>query len=279
MNDISAEARALLRAARDEFEASSEDCARIDRALTTRLGLAAGAIVGATTATTVSAATAGATGTAVAGASGATVAIAAKWVAAALLLAAVGAGGGSMYRSSNHAPAASTARSVEAPPHALATAAATAMPSPNIVSLSSSSDPSGTEHVPVPIASLAVPRAPTPFALQGPTKAAAARLSEASDPTLGAETQLLRRADQALRIGDPARALELLDEHARTFPDGVLAEERSAERVTTLCTLGRVNQARSEAARFLAIHADSPLAKVVRGSCGGVEPGNGPAVP
>jgi hypothetical protein len=89
----------------------------------------------------------------------------------------------------------------------------------------------------------------------------------------------MRRADQALRIGDPARALALLDEHARTFPDGVFAEERSAERVTTLCLLGRLDQARTEAARFLAVRADSPLAKVVRESCGGVDPGGGPTVP
>jgi RNA polymerase sigma-70 factor (ECF subfamily) len=118
------------------------------------------------------------------------------------------------------------------------------------------------------MASPTSPRAQSPSSLPASPKASAAGLGGAN-PTLGAETQLLRRADQALRIGDPARALELLDEHARTFPEGVLAEERSAERVTTLCTLGRVNQARSEAVRFLAIHADSPLAKVVRRSCGG----------
>ncbi|MGH7440330.1 MAG: hypothetical protein ACRENE_31945 [Polyangiaceae bacterium] len=88
-------------------------------------------------------------------------------------------------------------------------------------------------------------------------------------PTIGAETQLLRRADQALRNGDPARALDLLDEHARTFPNGVLAQERSAERVTTLCALGRSSEARAEAARFLAATAESPLADAVRGSCGG----------
>ena len=279
MNDISPEARALLRAARDEFEASSEDCARIDRALTARLGLAAGAIVGATTATTVSAATAGATGTAVAGASGATAAIAAKWVAAGLLLAAAGAGGGSMYRSSHHAPASPTARPVEAPLHVLATAAATPIPSLGTVALSVPSDPLGTEPVPVPIASPTSPRAHAASSQPAPPTAAAGRLGGAPDPTLGAETQLMRRADQALRVGEPARALELLDEHARIFPDGVLAEERSAERVTTLCALGRFDQARAEAARFLAIRGNSPLAKAVRGSCGGAEPGNGPAVP
>jgi hypothetical protein len=95
--------------------------------------------------------------------------------------------------------------------------------------------------------------------------------------TLGAETQLLRGADGALRTGDPAHALELLDEHAVAFPDGVLAEERSAERVTTLCALGRVADARVEAARFLATRPDSPLAKVVRRSCGADDKTESPA--
>jgi hypothetical protein len=62
-----------------------------------------------------------------------------------------------------------------------------------------------------------------------------------------------------------------LDDHARTFPHGVLSEERSTERITTLCALGRVDEAREEARRFLAAAADSPLAKVVRSSCGVVD--------
>jgi hypothetical protein len=88
---------------------------------------------------------------------------------------------------------------------------------------------------------------------------------------VGVETRLLRRADEALRSGRPALALELLDEHARTFPHGVLSEERSAERVTTLCALGRTDEARAEARRFLATTPDSPLASQIRGSCGGVD--------
>jgi RNA polymerase sigma-70 factor (ECF subfamily) len=60
----------------------------------------------------------------------------------------------------------------------------------------------------------------------------------------------------------------LLDEHARTYPTGVLAEERSAERVLTLCKLGRKAQARTEAARFLRATPDSPLAQSIRSSCG-----------
>jgi hypothetical protein len=74
-----------------------------------------------------------------------------------------------------------------------------------------------------------------------------------------------------MRSGDPRRALDLLDEHARTFPNGILAEERSVERVSALCTLGRVAEAREEATRFLRATPDSPLAESVRSSCGAPE--------
>jgi hypothetical protein len=278
MNDISPEAQGLLKAARNDFEASSEDCARIDRKLTARLGLAAGAIAGATTATSVSAATTGATGAAAAGATGTTAIVAAKWVAAGLLLAAAGAGGGSMYRSSRQTTAPPVARVMEAPPRLPGTAAATTVPSLGTVALSSPMEPPGTEPIPVPIASPPAPREHTPSSMPASPKTHATRLGWAPDATLGAETQVMRRADQALRAGDPAGALALLDEHARAFPDGVLAEERSAERVTTLCALGRLGEARAEAAHFLANHSESPLVKVVRRSCGGGGSGDQPAI-
>jgi RNA polymerase sigma-70 factor (ECF subfamily) len=93
--------------------------------------------------------------------------------------------------------------------------------------------------------------------------------------TVAEETRLLRRADESLRSGDAARALVLLDEHARTFPHGVLTEERSAERVLTLCKLGRKAQARAEATRFLRATPDSPLADSIRKSCGAFDDGGG----
>jgi len=87
--------------------------------------------------------------------------------------------------------------------------------------------------------------------------------------TVGAEAALLRRADSALKSGDPSRARALLDEHASTFPRGILSEEREAERVIVLCALGQVAQARAAAATFLRARPRSPLAARVRGSCGG----------
>jgi RNA polymerase sigma-70 factor (ECF subfamily) len=79
---------------------------------------------------------------------------------------------------------------------------------------------------------------------------------------------LLSEAQKALSAGQPERALQFLDEHARTFPRGTLAEERTAARIVALCKLGRVAKARSEAAAFLQRLPDSPLSERVRAACG-----------
>jgi hypothetical protein len=84
--------------------------------------------------------------------------------------------------------------------------------------------------------------------------------------TLADETRLLREADRALRGGSPETAIALLDEHAQRFPDGVLAPERSAERMVALCQLGRADA--STATRFLANRSSSPLAARIRQACG-----------
>jgi hypothetical protein len=90
--------------------------------------------------------------------------------------------------------------------------------------------------------------------------------------TVADETRLLRSAEEALQRNDAPRALSILEEHARTFPHGVLSEERSAQRVSALCKLGRVGEAQREAARFLASTPSSPLGDGVRRSCGGSGP-------
>jgi hypothetical protein len=47
-----------------------------------------------------------------------------------------------------------------------------------------------------------------------------------------------------------------------------MAEEREAERVQSLCALGRVEQGRRAAARFVRRYAGSPLSSRVRDACG-----------
>jgi hypothetical protein len=83
------------------------------------------------------------------------------------------------------------------------------------------------------------------------------------------ETRLLRDAEVSMRSGDASRALLLLDEHAARFPNGVLGEERAAERVLALCALGRTQDARADMQKFLRERPRSPLADRVRASCVG----------
>ncbi|MGC4122313.1 MAG: hypothetical protein QM765_48575 [Myxococcales bacterium] len=78
----------------------------------------------------------------------------------------------------------------------------------------------------------------------------------------------MSQAQMRLRAKDAAGALELLDEHVRSFPRGALREEQVAARVQALCALGRVPEARSETVRFLADHPHSPYATKLRAACG-----------
>jgi outer membrane protein assembly factor BamD (BamD/ComL family) len=86
---------------------------------------------------------------------------------------------------------------------------------------------------------------------------------------VAAEVLLLGEAHAAIRNGQAEHALALLDEHSRRFPRGALGEEREASRVTALCALGRVAEARAAADRFLRVSPLSPHAGRVRASCGG----------
>ncbi len=110
--------------------------------------------------------------------------------------------------------------------------------------------------------------AESPPAAAAPPASTAIASSLDGASSLDVEIALLREARQALREGRAAPALGRLDEYARRFPRGVLAEDCDAERVFALCALGKVEQARAEALRFLASHGQSPHADAVRFSCG-----------
>jgi hypothetical protein len=118
------------------------------------------------------------------------------------------------------------------------------------------------------------PTPPTPLATVSASAAVPLPLPTASAPvasvsSLQAEARLLREADRALKGGDAAGCLQMLDEHARQFPAGVLEPERSAERVLALCAAGRAADAQHAARTFLATHEAGPQASRVRASCGG----------
>jgi TolA-binding protein len=89
----------------------------------------------------------------------------------------------------------------------------------------------------------------------------------AADATLHAEIALLRPAQKALRAGDHARALRLLDDHAKSFPRSVLAPERSLGRIQALCGLGRETEARQQIEAFGKKYPGSPLAGRVKKAC------------
>jgi hypothetical protein len=119
----------------------------------------------------------------------------------------------------------------------------------------------------------ALPTAPSAQPADKVVKKAVASVSTSEVPTpkdtLADEARLLGDARRALKGGDGAGALALLDEHARAFPRGWLADERSAERVVVLCRLGRDAEAVREAAAFLEGRPKNPLTHRVETSCAG----------
>jgi len=75
-------------------------------------------------------------------------------------------------------------------------------------------------------------------------------LRQQSRDKLSEEVILLSRAEVALHAGNPAVALQALNEHERRFSSGVLVEERIAARVQALCALGRKAEANAQLSRL-----------------------------
>ncbi len=87
------------------------------------------------------------------------------------------------------------------------------------------------------------------------------------EDTLDAELALLSRVTSALHEGRAARALELVDEHDRRFPNGALMPEFASQRVFALASLRRHTEACREATTFLAKYPKSPFSSQVRSAC------------
>lgn len=86
---------------------------------------------------------------------------------------------------------------------------------------------------------------------------------EASDLT--EELAALRESRRAMSVGEPARAIEILDAYARSHRGGAMAVEREGARLIASCAAGR--DVRAEAEAFVARHGDAPLASRVRAGC------------
>lgn len=88
-----------------------------------------------------------------------------------------------------------------------------------------------------------------------------------ADATLHAEMAVLRPAKAALRAGDHARALRRFDDHAASFPDSPLGEERDLGRIEALCGLGRLEAAAKATKAFVRSHPGSPLRSRAERAC------------
>jgi hypothetical protein len=302
VTDLSPEDSALLDAARDGHEPTKRDRARVRAALIAQLGVGTG-LTAVTTSTT-------AAGAGLAATSSGAVGVVAKLVAATALVGALGGTGALAYRiasgpSSGEAiviptqPSTPSLReSVVTPAPKAALAALPSIPlpaaqsaSPNRPGAPSNASPvpprrEGPENPSTPTVNTggaaargalaaAVPGEPA-SAPQAQGSAFTARETLPAEPatptTLEDETRLVRGGINALHARDAAGALALFDEHARSYPNGVLAEERAAERISALCDLGRLTEASSAAASFLREHPHSPLASRVSVVCGQANP-------
>jgi hypothetical protein len=122
----------------------------------------------------------------------------------------------------------------------------------------------------VPVASFPIEAPTVAVTTAVPASSPAANTSKVREhraDSLSEEVALLGRAETELHAGRSASALKLLDEHVRTFPHGVLVQERIAARVHALCGLGRISEANAELAR---ITPGSLQESSAREACGGV---------
>ncbi|HLK91643.1 MAG TPA: hypothetical protein VKZ18_17255 [Polyangia bacterium] len=86
------------------------------------------------------------------------------------------------------------------------------------------------------------------------------RAPAATPADLRAEIALVDAARSAVAGGASERALALLGRYDTTYPRGTFRPEAAALRIEALAHLGRTAQARALAQKFIAAHADSPLA-------------------
>jgi hypothetical protein len=100
-----------------------------------------------------------------------------------------------------------------------------------------------------------------------PSAKPGAKASAVSPSLLAGDVQLMHDVEAALAAGQPERALQLLDARRASRASGPLDEERAAAHIVTLCKLGRGDEARTEAARFLRDWPHSPLVERVRSTC------------
>ncbi len=195
--------------------------------------------------------------------------------AGAVLALIAGYAGGSAYRSSS---ATTAPPAVTAPAHAQPAPAA---PKPNPQGPAANKPPpaleGATEATPPAPASLTERRAPVitgpqaaPSSLTGAAEQAQRPVPNAADPSVERETMLqeesreTREAREALRRGDAAGALGMLEQIRARHPGGILVQEREALTIEALARSGRRAEASTRAAAFLKAYPTRTLAERVQ---------------
>lgn len=277
------DARALIATADGGDDPSSADEARVRAKLAARLAVAAGTGIAATTAAKTATAGAG---------KAATMTFATKVAIGVAVVSATTAGGTVLYERTLQSPTAvvievSAAASTQSAHAARPTTTAIAEPSAEVseppaptatatataTTAMATATPTAMTTAPAPKVKGAVaPRiaatpTPTPTSTITATATPTAPSPVVATDTIAEEASLLRTAHSALATGDGTSVMRALDEHARRFPRGALAEERDAARVLALCAQGRAPEARASASAFVSSNPRSPFAAQVRRSC------------
>lgn len=165
------------------------------------------------------------------------------------------------------APAPPVAISAERAPVAvpLARDARVAREAPPTASSSAPSELEGEASepvVPAPLKSLARSKPRAPVSTAAPSAAPTAEPA-APRPSLAQDLQALMSIRSALRAGEGAKALDLLDRRART--GGELEAEATVLRIEALASLGRRQEASELARRFVQANPNSALADRAKG--------------
>ena len=121
------------------------------------------------------------------------------------------------------------------------------------------------DETPLPPPAPIAPRRPVPSARASASAARAAAPLIADDPD--AEVKLLQGAQGSL-ASDPAQTLALCAEHARRFPNGLMAQEREVLAIEALAQTGRMDEARARADRFAVAYPSSTHLRRIRAVVG-----------
>lgn len=133
---------------------------------------------------------------------------------------------------------------------------------PKTTAVTRAAPPAVALPTPVPAPSIEVPAdaAPPP----APTTLGAVRSRSTPESKLREESALVLAARSALRSGDAARCLALLESARLKFPRPALGQEREALTIQALARTGQTRAAQRRAANFVRLYPESPYVADLR---------------